>query len=216
MKAKRQNNGRGGFTLTELAIFLGIVGIVSGGIWAAASAVQRKTKIQDTLDVVNHIAQNARGIYTGTPKAVPPTALADQITAGLFPDSVVNGTLTRNPWGGLYGIGFNRATGPNIVTVYLSFPFAASLQTRNEACLDLVSRNPGSGKATGVGPMPEPLFPTPTPIPSRELAEGAGPSNSYIGGGMNGWVDVTGKDPLKEIKNLGAAGCQGVAFAYWL
>jgi len=54
-----------GFTLTEMAIVLGVVGIVLGGIWAASSSVNDKQKANKAAQEVAIITQNMRSVLFG-------------------------------------------------------------------------------------------------------------------------------------------------------
>ncbi|MDE2029768.1 MAG: prepilin-type N-terminal cleavage/methylation domain-containing protein, partial [Alphaproteobacteria bacterium] len=46
-----------GFTLTEIAIVLGIIGAIIGGIWVAASRVSGSQKIQKATTQIIALAQ---------------------------------------------------------------------------------------------------------------------------------------------------------------
>lgn len=54
---------RKGFTLTEAAIVLGIVGLVLGAIWVAAGAVSSNNKTRMTVQDLQAIAHNIRDIF---------------------------------------------------------------------------------------------------------------------------------------------------------
>lgn len=51
---------RRGFNLVEAAIVLGVVGLVIGGIWTAASAVSFNTKVNDTVLLISTVTNNLR------------------------------------------------------------------------------------------------------------------------------------------------------------
>ena len=90
---------RRGFTLTEMAIVLGVVGIVLGGIWAASSSVNDKQKANKAAQEVAIITQNMRQYYSAKNSFPAGTLTASAMAAGLFPpDMIVNG-VTVNPWG---------------------------------------------------------------------------------------------------------------------
>jgi len=57
MKTKRSHAA---FSLIEAAIVLGIVGLVIGGIWIAASSVSQKNKVNRTVEQVTIVLQNIR------------------------------------------------------------------------------------------------------------------------------------------------------------
>jgi hypothetical protein len=56
---------RRGFNLVEAAIVLGVVGLVIGGIWMAASAVQKKLRLQKEVTGIITITNNLRTLYRG-------------------------------------------------------------------------------------------------------------------------------------------------------
>lgn len=63
---------RRGFNLIEAAIVLGVVGLVIGGIWIAAAAVNEGKKINDTVNGMQYVAQHFRNAYKGiAPSDIP-------------------------------------------------------------------------------------------------------------------------------------------------
>lgn len=55
---------RRGFTLTELAIVLGVIGIILGAIWAAASHTYSNYRTQKAVSQILTIVQSVRSIYS--------------------------------------------------------------------------------------------------------------------------------------------------------
>lgn len=55
---------RRGFTLTEIAIVLGIAGILIAAIWIAASPVNRNSQVNQALDELRTITNNMTTMYT--------------------------------------------------------------------------------------------------------------------------------------------------------
>ena len=82
---------RRGFTLTELAIVLGIIGLILGAIWTAASKVYANNRVAKSVQQVLAIASGVRGLYTG--KGTFPTGGADLTTAmasfGVYPSDML-------------------------------------------------------------------------------------------------------------------------------
>ena len=97
-----------GFTLTEIAIVLGIIGLILGSVWAAASSVYKNMKISDTERAITSTAQSVRSMFAAS--GTTGQGSATEITApGMFPVSwgTVVGAI-NDPWNGLakvYGNG---------------------------------------------------------------------------------------------------------------
>jgi len=47
-----------GFSLIEVAIVLGVIGVVLGGIWIAAGALRNRTRTQETVTVMNQAIES--------------------------------------------------------------------------------------------------------------------------------------------------------------
>jgi len=56
---------RAAFSLIEVAIVLGVIGLVLGGIWAAAASLTAKKKLNDTGEGVMVALQTVRQLYNG-------------------------------------------------------------------------------------------------------------------------------------------------------
>jgi len=63
MNAHQNAPRNSGFNLIEAAIVLGVVGLIIGGIWVAASAVSESKRISDTLAGTAQLVQNLRAQY---------------------------------------------------------------------------------------------------------------------------------------------------------
>ena len=55
-----------GFNLVEAAIVLGVVGLVIGGIWTAAAAVNRNMKLNDLTQAISIMHNNLSAVYRST------------------------------------------------------------------------------------------------------------------------------------------------------
>lgn len=96
---------RRGFTLTEIAIVLGIVGLILGAIWVAASAVYNNLRISTTVRDMIALSQGVRNLYAnqGTMDAITTNNL---ICTGAVPNDLVVGTCAAggatmvDSWGG--------------------------------------------------------------------------------------------------------------------
>src|SRR5882762_1552401 len=78
--ASREQEKRG-FTLTEIAIVLGIVGLILGAIWVAAAAVYSNLRTSKATTELLNIVQNVRALYA-TAGAVSPQADMAMSAAG--------------------------------------------------------------------------------------------------------------------------------------
>lgn len=128
-----------GFTLTEAAIVLGIVGLILGAIWVAAASVYGNMRVKRGSEQLLTIAQNVRQLMATSTQfgGNPPANTGTNITVGMlnknvFPTDVLNaaGTATITPWmpnvvGGVPNGGNIRVTvGPNTASQFIvSFRF---------------------------------------------------------------------------------------------
>lgn len=152
--ASRQHAKRG-FTLTEIAIVLGIVGLILGAIWVAASAVYNNLRVSRATTELLDIAQNVRAMYatsstvdSGSNMTVSGAQSAGGLTyvqAGTFPsDMISSGTTIQNPWGG--GVAIEAETA-NVANDAFAVEFDKVPQN---ACIALVTSNTGGGRDTGL------------------------------------------------------------------
>lgn len=209
--APRTLRRRLGLSLVELAIVLGVIGLVGAAIWATASRVKSRQTVQDSVQIVTEIASNVRGVYTGfSDPTERPLTVAAQIAANLFPMSVVNaaGTNTLNVWGGTISIKFPIVGAFNGFSIEFTLPASVSDVDRREACVSMISRLPG--KATNYGGGFAGTLPT--GVVALDMAQGGGPSLVYIRDSVVGWKNVTGDDVATLFP--GAEDCDGFAFYF--
>ena len=62
-----------GFTLTEIAIVLGIIGLILGAIWVAAAAVYNNMRVATANTELLQITQAMRAMYATSSTVWPPT-----------------------------------------------------------------------------------------------------------------------------------------------
>jgi len=97
---------RRGYTLTEVAIVLGVIGVVIAAIWTAATVVNEKTRLSQALNQANIIAQNMTSFLQSGYGVIDPGDKTDitqtMITSGIIPPWAQtppgNGTTGQNPW----------------------------------------------------------------------------------------------------------------------
>lgn len=97
-----------GFTLTEAAIVLGVVGLILGAIWGAATAVRSRQMVNRAITDITRITENIRTM-NGRPffsqasiDLLPAATTARYMNAGAIPpELVVNpvGPIIHHPWG---------------------------------------------------------------------------------------------------------------------
>lgn len=141
------------FSLVEAAIVLGVVGLVIGGIWVAASSTMDKFKRDNLISGLLQLVVNARNIIPAS-MADSTWKTIDMITTGIAPSSLLgNCTTDGGGWGqdgicnsynGSYGLGvapvgsvsYNAPNGALMLTV-TNIPQAA--------CIDLLTRVSSKG-----------------------------------------------------------------------
>ncbi|HEU0117105.1 MAG TPA: type II secretion system protein [Alphaproteobacteria bacterium] len=108
---------RRGFTMVEIAIVLGVVGLIIGAIFTASSHVRYKMQVNDASNELSQISINIRNYYSGrqtsyaalngaralnaTPSAADftyYTGLFNAATANIFPSEMIAGGFVNNQW----------------------------------------------------------------------------------------------------------------------
>ena len=95
---------RRGFNLIESAIVLGVVGLVVGGIWVAASAVMENVKVNETVEGCLFINSQLQEVFPySNALAIPDgTDLTSFVLATKsYPESWKFGSTLKNPFGGI-------------------------------------------------------------------------------------------------------------------
>lgn len=102
---------RKGFNLVEAAIVLGVVGLVIGGIWVAASAVSENMKVKRLSEGLQLIYSGVRNQFKNMPVGMSGIVLADPSNGaidaisrlGVVPEDFLNNGKLITPWGhGIY------------------------------------------------------------------------------------------------------------------
>ena len=109
---KNRSHARG-FTLTEIAIVLGIGGFIISAVWVGVSAVNQRQSVKRAVDTLQTIVQNMVSIYQNRPlpaACVPgaPLPAGQQITANMVRAGLVPPTAVRPA----DGLGCERAAHP--------------------------------------------------------------------------------------------------------
>lgn len=154
LKMRRRRAANKGFNLIEAAIVLGIVGLVVGGIWVAATSVYANLRAKKATDELLSIVQSVRALYststsTNLGAAVDMTQQVGQANAlpgdvlTTAPNAVAaGGANVTNPWGGGLAVTNFNAAGTIFQVTYSNVPSAA--------CLDFVMRNAGASHDVGM------------------------------------------------------------------
>lgn len=135
---------RSGFNLVEAAIVLGVIGLVIGGIWVAASAVQSNIRKTDGSRALIQIVQNVRIMFEGQTPAATGSINTEVIRANAVPGDFINGTNILNPWNGPVTVSLAQA-GSQIDSIdvqYASMP--------RDVCIELTSRNTNVSQGSGL------------------------------------------------------------------
>lgn len=140
-KLNQKIKARRGFNLIEAAIVLGVVGLVIGGIWVAAAAVQSNMKKSDASRGLIQIVQNVRNLYYGQSPTATADITANLVSANAIPGNFINGTGALNPWNGAVTVSIAGASFDQIDVAYVGVP--------KDGCIELTSRN--TNISTGVG-----------------------------------------------------------------
>ncbi len=100
--AQHPRPSRRGFSLIEIAIVLGIVGLVVAGIWVAAAALNENRRIQETSSFLLRVSQEASSkipgsVYGGTGSS-DASQLLNQMK--IIPENwQLSATALQDPWG---------------------------------------------------------------------------------------------------------------------
>mgnify|MGYP001202658320 FL=1 len=92
-----------GFNLIEAAIVLGVVGLVIGGIWVAANAVNDHFKVSRTAAGIIYACDRAANIFPRLSAPAEPDEtgiLSAAIAANVFPADWVNNGVVNSPVSG--------------------------------------------------------------------------------------------------------------------
>jgi type II secretory pathway pseudopilin PulG len=165
-----------GVTLLELAMYLGIAGIIAGGALASFSSSSNAQKVTDTLNMIGQVQQTARSVTQGSSDY---DGLTTQIVAqsNQLPRKFVRsgGTTLTNPFNGTTDIALN-ASNARFAIVMTGIP--------RDACTKLAPADMGPGVAsvtvsgTGTAAPPSNLPSNPTISPSDANSQCSGTANS--------------------------------------
>ena len=158
-RCQNRKNVKRGFTLTEVAVVLGIMGLILGAVWSAASAVYSNMHISSTTTELLTVSQGVKAMYASSTTADTNANMTKwgvtaqtgngltYIRAGIFPGTSTDtgnaATATRafDPWNGNVVVQAADAlvAGDSLafVVVFDNVPVPA--------CTALLAANAGSG-----------------------------------------------------------------------
>lgn len=87
------------FSLIEAAIVLGIIGLVIGGIWVAASAVSDGLKMSKLKEQTLTLYHKAAPLFRGDFGYMNTNVTSTFSTGGLAPSEMITGSTLIDPWG---------------------------------------------------------------------------------------------------------------------
>ncbi|HEU0117109.1 MAG TPA: type 4 pilus major pilin [Alphaproteobacteria bacterium] len=151
----RKNNQTSlrGFTLTEIAIVLGIIGLILGAIWIAASAVYNNLRVSKATTELLQMAQSVRALYATTATtgdAAGTDETQNYCKAAIFPSDMVTNPcaaaapFATDPWAG--AVTMTSQTAANVGDAF-GIEFSSVPQG---ACISLLTRNTGAGRDAGL------------------------------------------------------------------
>ncbi len=140
----RRDNSRKirGFTLTEAAIVLGIVGLILGAIWVAAGAVYNNQRIATTSTQLLQMVSGIRSLYAASTTVDNGDMTENLARAGAVPKDMVDGTTfeVTDIWDG--DVTISSASARTAFSI-------AFEDVPQEACANLLVRLTGQGRDTG-------------------------------------------------------------------
>lgn len=167
---------RRGFSMVEMAIVLGVVGLVMGGVWTLAVKVQQTARVQQAVEQVIAVNKNIRSYYQSQPCI--PTGNQTAVLTGLpgqniFPREMLGGGGVVDLWnGGVQVLGVDGACGYLFQLSFLALPAAT--------CAELVPKLTASSEASrglvaaSINGTPLQALP---PNPAAIIGAGAGQCN---------------------------------------
>ena len=142
-----------GFSLTEITIVLGIMGIILAAVWVAAGAVYNNLRMNKAQTELLQISQAIRSLYpthfamdvgSGTDETQP------LIAAKVFPSDTIDNaseampTVVHAPWEGSY-IKVFSSTQPNNGIIGDAFQIVF-VGIPSSACISLATSTTGAGR----------------------------------------------------------------------
>jgi prepilin-type N-terminal cleavage/methylation domain-containing protein len=132
-----QRAGVRGFTLTEIAIVIGIMGVFLSAVWTAASNVYSSHKAQQATSQITQLVNGYRTLYSQHNVDVAGDVTCTGVNAGLFPSEMITAATTgfcstaaantkitpttiapQTPWGGISYVLITASQAPPSIRIY--------------------------------------------------------------------------------------------------
>ena len=99
----RRHNLHNGFTLTETAIVLGIIGLILGAIWVGTEKIYINFRVNSGIRLVRQVDASLHSMYGINQIPSPYGDITDALIGSkAFPADLINGTVVENPWGATF------------------------------------------------------------------------------------------------------------------
>lgn len=149
---KKMSRQTKGFTLTEAAIVLGIMGLILGAIWVAAASVYSNQRINTTSRQILEMVASIRSLYATSSSLDVGTTELLLAQAGAIPKDLMkdpngiplDGDIT-NVWNGKVTVVPDNAGGIARTGFLVTFAGVPS-----EACSSILVRFAGQGRDAGL------------------------------------------------------------------
>lgn len=137
-----------GFSLTELAIVLAVVGVILAALWGAAGAIRQSQRVSQTIQQIIQICEGIRATYRLS--AIIKETDSDSFTKSLIglrivpKEMIVDASVPSlvSLWGGSFTIGLDTGTGLVFALVFQDVP--------KESCVELLTRVAGDVRDPGL------------------------------------------------------------------
>lgn len=133
-----------GFSLTEMVLALAIAGLIFAGVWAAASTLNQKARVNKTIEQIKQITYSIRSLYSSTGKfsATGKDMTNFMMHAGIFPADMVQDGTPKSVWGG--DVTVMSSEGTAIFDIRIKSPLPA------DACREIVGRMGGPARDSNI------------------------------------------------------------------
>lgn len=149
-----------GFSLTELAIVMGVIGVLVTGVFLAYGSIHNRTLTNQTMDQLGVLTSNMQSLFAGRNSSVaalaPPATFtasaavtATFINAGMFPTEMVvagaGGSTAFDPWKGQVFVGPVAPAGSAVAQFVVEYTNIPSY-----GCTGLLTQTSAPGRETGL------------------------------------------------------------------